>query len=167
MKHHYSFFLTCLVAIFIFAANLSPAQASSFIPKSEAALGGIQIGATADYVRSIYGEPTTARSLDGHWCGYTSEWVYGETFKIDFENGTVTHVEVSANNGITTPAGFAVGQNISAPLAYYGDDTCERLKRNYLFYASVGNWLNFTTDKKGNITNIVLSPCVSIVVSDT
>lgn len=161
MKRYMILFTAFLFVISIATAHIWPSHAEArFIPKAEAALGGIQIGATVDYVRSIYGEPTKERVLDGHWCGYTLEWTYGETFTIEFANGKVENITVTADNGIKTPAGFAVGQNISGPLAYYGEDTMEypvkRHQTSYNFYASIGNGLNFMTDKKGKITKIIL-----------
>lgn len=91
------------------------------IPPSEVALGGINLGATPEYIKSIYGEPT---SYDQEREG-TIIYNYNGTFKIMFVFAGKSYqymywMETTANNGITTPSGVAVGMNASV-LDKYGE----------------------------------------------
>lgn len=79
------------------------------IPDSEFAIGGITIGSSADYVQSIYGEPThISDKVPNAEGGYSYSYAYGSSFYIFFDANTnvVTGIFSTANNGLTTPAGL-------------------------------------------------------------
>lgn len=89
------------------------------------ALGGIQIGSTKDRVRSIYGNPNSIKEHDDRntrsmYDGYVEEWTYGNSFKIIFVNGKVDSISSMAKNGIKTPEGIAVGDDIRKLYKTYG-----------------------------------------------
>lgn len=101
------------------------------VPASELALGGINLGASSEYVKSIYGEPTSYDKGNGTALIYN----YNGTFKIMFAG--INHeymywLETTANNGITTPSGVAVGMNVSV-LDKYGK----------VFYDKVENGIRY------------------------
>ncbi len=95
-------------------------------------IGGVQIGNSEEYVRSIYGDPNRIvyeKNLDGtNRQGSTVyTYVYGDTFKILFcgNNNIPMHVgEVisTANNGIKTEAGLTVGDTESTITRLYGTE---------------------------------------------
>ena len=95
-------------------------------------IGGIQIGSSEEYVKSIYGEPKRIeydRSLNGtNNQGSTAyTYIYGDTFKILFcGNNTIPmqagEIISTANNGIKTEAGLSVGDNESRIIALYGTE---------------------------------------------
>ncbi len=87
------------------------------IPSSEVALGGIQLGSSPEYVKSVYGEPTSYDKGNSDSIIYN----YNGTFKLMFASGKYMYwMETTANNGIKTPSGIAVGMNVSV-LDRYGD----------------------------------------------
>lgn len=74
------------------------------IPDSEFAIGGITIGSSADYVQSIYGEPThISDKVPNAEGGYSYSYAYGSSFYIFFDANTnvVTGIFSTANNGLT------------------------------------------------------------------
>lgn len=93
-------------------------------------IGGVQIGNSEEYVKSIYGEP--GRIEYNHRLNGTNNqgstaytYVYGDTFKILFcGNNTIpmqaSEIISTSNNGITTEAGLSVGDNESKIIALYG-----------------------------------------------
>lgn len=121
----------------------------------EITLGGISIGSKQSYVRSVYGEPTEVeRSNHSGPFGVTSKWVYGDSFILHFaSDGWVYAMETNANNGIKTKSGFAVGQNISRVLNYFGD----AVEHNGSYYTVRANFytsMSFKTDYRGKIISI-------------
>jgi hypothetical protein len=127
MKKVFSVFAAMLV---ILACSVCFAE----IPSSEVALGGIKLGASPEYVKSIYGEPTSYDKGNGDSIIYN----YNNTFKIMFSGGKYMYwMETTANNGIKTPSGIAVGMNASV-LDRYGEvyyDEVENGVRNKAFWA--------------------------------
>ncbi len=111
------------------------------IPKDEVALGGINLGATPEYVKSIYGEPT---SYDRGY-GDSIIYNYNGTFKVMFSGGKYMYwMETTANNGITTPSGIAVGMDASV-LSQYGETYYDKIKdgiRQVAFWQKEGLCLN-------------------------
>lgn len=86
------------------------------IPRSELTLGGINLGATPEYVKSVYGEPTRYES-NGHG---DVIYNYNNTFRILFVDGKYMYwIETTADNGIKTPSGVGVGMDASI-LSKYG-----------------------------------------------
>ena len=94
---------------------------SEFTPVAQAAqadlsLGGVSIGTSMATVRNIYGEPGYKEQLhQGGPFGNYVTWVYGGTFKIDFDGDDhkVFNIETTANNGIKLSGKIGVGDNIA------------------------------------------------------
>lgn len=89
------------------------------------ALGGIQYGSDKNRVRSIYGNPDKIKEYDSRntpsmYEGYVEEWTYGNSFEIIFENGIAIYVHSSGKNGIKTPDGIAVGDDVRKLYRTYG-----------------------------------------------
>ena len=95
-------------------------------------IGGVQIGSSEEYVKSIYGEPARIdydRNLNGtNNQGSTAyTYIYGGSFKILFCGNNTIPMQVgeiisTANNGIKTEAGLSVGDNESRIKALYGTE---------------------------------------------
>ena len=110
--------------IFAVLTFLSCALCCAEISPSEVALGGIKLGSSPEYVKSVYGEPT---SYD-YGAGNSIIYNYNGTFKIMFSSGKYMYwMETTANNGITTPSGIAVGMNASV-LNKYGEAYYDRFE---------------------------------------
>ena len=113
--------LTCSVCF----AEISP---------SEVALGGIRLGSSPEDVKSVYGEPTSYDKGNGDSIIFN----YNGTFKIMFSGGKYMYwLETTANNGIKTPSGIAVGMDASV-LDRYGKvyyDKVENGVRKKAFWA--------------------------------
>jgi len=84
------------------------------VPASELAIGGIGIGASGSYVRSVYGNPDDVKSYS-----WGEIWKYG-SFELVFEKDTVLSLKSVGNNGLSTPAGLAVGMKIGTAYDLYG-----------------------------------------------
>ena len=127
MKNLFSILTSMLIVL---ACSVCYAE----IPPSEVALGGITLGASPEYVKSVYGEPTSYDKGYGDSIIYN----YNNTFKIMFSGGKYMYwMETTANNGIKTPSGIAVGMNASV-LDRYGDvyyDKVENGVRKKAFWA--------------------------------
>ncbi len=95
------------------------------IPEEEIAIGGITFGATEEYVRKIYGEPTEMeyKERDDIINEYPqTTYIYGNSktyFKIIFVNGGVFSAESVGNTGLKTPSGFGYGSKLTDVWAYF------------------------------------------------
>ena len=114
------------------------------IAYSRMALGGIQLGSTKDRVRSIYGNSNNVKAYEdhGYWNGYVEEWIYGDSFKVIFVNGHVLYINSSAKNGIKTPDGISVGDDIRKLYRTYG--TAKRIAGikggiSYIYYNDIND----------------------------
>ncbi len=132
-----------------------PAEA---INPAEAAIGGVVVGSSEDYVRGIYGEPDKIEYLGDTPFGYAKRWKYGKTFTVSFSGGGyVFDVTTTGNNGLKTPAGFTVGSDIADLIDYFGQTSVYQTEKDFhrvykLFYGdSCG--MNIQTHK-GKITKI-------------
>ena len=123
------------------------------IPDSEFSLGCITVGSSADYVKSLYGEPDKDSGIRIGPDGKYYEYIYGSSLRIEFDANynTITGVYVTANNGFSTPAGITVGMNAHVITKLQ----CEPFKndREILSYHEDGKWIVFTT-RNGKITEI-------------
>lgn len=165
-KYTFGVILLLLVTMVVGLASVASAKprmlmTEYYINPAEVAIGGVQIGSSMDYVRSIYGEPTHVKNKSSVGpFGASVEWTYGDSFKITFGDGQAYDVETSANNGIKTPAGFTVGQNIDLVLNYFGKDaadvTKDGSKKQYRFRCASYRGMSFVTDKHGKIQKIYL-----------
>lgn len=111
------------------------------------ALGGIQIGASFERVRSIYGSPNNVKRLVGRdlrfWDGNSGEvWSYGNSFEITFIDGTVRLITSKASNGIKTADGISVGDDAGKLWRTYGR-AYSSMKNAYLYRNSF-IYLKFT-----------------------
>ena len=116
------------------------------IPDSEFAIGGVTIGSSADYVQSIYGEPThISDKVPNAEGGYSYSYAYGASFYIFFDANTnvVTGIFSTANNGLTTPVGLTVGMDADAIEQAYGEPW-----KNDRGYISYQHFTTFTPPRK-------------------
>ena len=114
--------LPSLTFIVIFSFS---ALAFESIPRQEGVLGGISLGASREYVKSVYGEPPRCEDIKNNNSGYGVTYNYNGTFKIHFwgswgYNIDAYKVETTANNGIGTPSGIRVGMSASVLSNIYG-----------------------------------------------
>ena len=111
------------------------------------ALGGIQIGASFERVRSVYGSPNSVKRLVGRdlrfWDGNSGEvWSYGNSFEITFIDGTARLITSKASNGIKTADGISVGDDAGKLWRTYGR-AYKSMKNAYLYRNSF-IYLKFT-----------------------
>ncbi|WP_315437409.1 hypothetical protein [uncultured Selenomonas sp.] len=122
---------------------LGSAAAEAAVPQDALVVGGIEYGASESYVRSVYGAPREVETkFDSIYAGGQGvEWEYGSDFDIVFVNDMVRRVEIGARNGIQTKDGIAVGSDVNALVAAYGQPDAIRGDK-YIYYvdgdASIG-----------------------------
>ncbi len=152
-----SLVLSCLLTLVMASVCLAYTPPKE-IPESDIAIGGITLGASVDYVRSIYGAPDSITDINN---GKGSEpltlFRYGDSFFVylNQHSGRVAKVESTGNNGLKTPAGFAVGMKISDVARHYKD--AGRSADGGKFYAYTAKWwkiLAFQANDEGIITSI-------------
>ena len=108
-------FLICLLGL-----NISICSASKVFNAEQAAIGGISVGSSTEYIRGIYGDPNKILVDEDSINSDSQTWYYGDTFMIDFVNGIASCVVTSGNNGLTTPDGVTVGMKKKAMTSKYG-----------------------------------------------
>lgn len=93
------------------------------VPDSEASLGGITLGNTMSYVRSVYGEPTEQRRAKTVLNENAIVYRYGKGFVIleNLYDYRIEELFTNANNGIATPLGVTVGVPKSTVDTLYGE----------------------------------------------
>lgn len=101
------------------------------MPTSEMAIGGVTPGSPLSYVENIYGNPDrTEKVVNNLYRQYEAYWGKGYKMKV-LSNGNVNAITTYANNGLGTPAGLAVGQNIQVMYDLYGSPaTTNNFKRD-------------------------------------
>lgn len=110
------------VLTFVFMTGIT-SLCSASISVDDCVLGGISLYSDDAYVKSVYGEPTKierSRLLDA------PVYYYGDSFFISFNSDEKTSVYAmytTANNGIATSKGIAVGSRRSDVLNAYGTPT--------------------------------------------
>ena len=133
------------------------------IPAADIAIGGIALGASESYVKSIYGEPDDISFQKSGFMGYrTKTYRYGNSFFIMFWQGnkggtawSVVDVKTTANNGLKTPKGFTVGMSRAAVIDYYG---AGRGDETYSYYHAIW-YLNIVFKfEAGKISEINIYP---------
>jgi len=147
-----------LSTVFLCAAVSGSALAMS---SSEMAIGGITPGSSLDYVENIYGAPDKTQSArNNHSIAY---WGHGFNMTIR-PNGLVNYVTTSANNGLGTPAGLAVGQKIQVMYDLYGTPSHSYNSNGYTNYyyknhfgdGNSSHFINMEVkEKKGKIAEII------------
>ena len=155
MKKYAAFLTICLVLL---AAGVCSAAR---LPDTDYALGDIQYGNDADYVKSVYGEPDWIDYHEGTpGSGDISLWIYhyGDSFVVAFaaSNMHVASLMTSADNGIATPRGIHVGSTLTDVQRAYGT-LPQGHKANQGYCYSYG-WglisLDFYVDGKGKVYKI-------------
>ncbi len=122
------------------------------IPPEEVSLGGITLRDKPEYVKQVYGEPS---SYDPHGTDSVI-YNYNGTFKIMFASGKYMYwIETTANNGIATPSGVTVGMNESV-LNQYGDTYYDKYEHgiNYKAFWARGRILLIFGIENGKIISI-------------
>jgi len=163
MSNIKKFFSFVVFAVFMATSICFAGPETGDIPKEELALGGITLGATEDYVKKIYGNPTNVTYDYGDFeNAHRKTFDYGGTFKITFSNDKVLEAETTANNGIKTPSGFSVGSRVSDVMNYYnrvgtpgsngavGGRSTDMIRYDHKWYMN----LVFHTNSNGQVTKI-------------
>ena len=109
-----------LILLCILSLNISICSAAKVLNVDQAAIGGISVGSSTEYIKGIYGEPNNIHVDEGSQDIDSQTWYYGDTFLIDFVNGTASCIVTSGNNGLSTPAGVSVGMKKKVMSSKYG-----------------------------------------------
>ena len=125
------------VMVFSFSTILASsclALVTGPVPDSEASLGGITLGSTMSYVQSIYGAPTDRVPTKDYVRQDAFSNIYGNSFYvIEYPaDSTVEELYVTANNGLATPMGIAVGVPKSTVDKLYGEGSFVQGSYRYL-----------------------------------
>lgn len=145
------FILILSLSLLIFSSSISAAPAPGKLHPNQLALGGIHLGDSIDYVKSIYGKPRIARFNNNNPAYY--EYDYGNGLLIKFWNESnpkdVVDILVSERNGFATPAGIEVGMDADILLKLYGKPDAHHARNviHYWTYYSSENsmqYLQFT-----------------------
>ena len=115
MQLRFLLFLICILSL-----NGSICSAAKVFNADQAAIGGISVGSSTEYIKSIYGEPNSIHVDENTQDTDTQTWYYGDTFLIDFVNGIASCVVTSGSNGLATPAGVSVGMKKKTMKSKYG-----------------------------------------------
>lgn len=153
--------LSSFVATIFMVILMTVCHAAGSIPKGDVALGGITIGASEDYVRGVYGEPSDISYKTTGAFGKMKIFQYGESFFVTFNNnGKVIEIMSDENNGIKTPPGFTVGMPLSDVRDYYGPVGYEGKSKDggrFIRYSPEwGLYISYGCDEDGIISNITV-----------
>ena len=113
---------TVLFLLLFTVMPISSICSASSLPLSEISIGGIPYRASADYVKSIYGEPDRVTYPKGSviYDGQMVYYLYGNSFTVEIGGNQVMHIVTTANNGLGTPAGVTVGMDRKILDSLYG-----------------------------------------------
>lgn len=143
-------------------------QYSPRMPMDQARIGGIGIGDSIDYVKSIYGEPTSVgqRGKNYLYDGlYAYDMTYGDSFKlsvVENSDGTEEVIDIAstANNGLAMPCGIKVGSSIGEVYKNFGMpwriNSAKSIERNYVYRTQYSPKVVFTTNQQHTITRITI-----------
>lgn len=143
-------------------------QYSPRMPMDQARIGGIGIGDSIDYVKSIYGEPTYVgqRGKNYLYDGlYAYDMTYGDSFKlsvVENSDGTEEVIDIAstANNGLAMPCGIKVGSSIGEVYKNFGMpwriNSAKSIERNYVYCTQYSPKVVFTTNQQHTITRITI-----------
>ncbi len=132
------FFIAAMFSVVVIQLSVCGAN----MPRNEMYLGGLTVGSTLDEMTGIYG------NYDSYNPGVEglALYEYGDSVAIGYNSFSkkIISILVNANNGWTTPAGLAVGMNISDSVDLYGaPDYSEtgdyKAAHCYFFYDDSGN----------------------------
>lgn len=134
----------------------------------ELRLGGIGIGDSLDYVKSIYGEPTKIGKKGKNYLYdglYGYEITYGDSFKLDVidENDgreIIINVVSTANNGLALSNGIKVGSTAGDIFKNFGmpwrTNNDKDGNKSYVYRSIESPKIMFETDKMHVITKIYI-----------
>ena len=140
------------IALFALCVNIfSTGVVSASIPSDTLVVGGVEYGASEEYVRSIYGVPREVETKYNPFYsgGQTVEWEYGNGFDIIFIDGFVRRVEIGEPNGIRTKANISVGTDVNTLLAAYGKPDAVR-GDHYIYYVNGDQTIGFVFEIEHN-----------------
>lgn len=148
--------LLLMSAVFVFAMTLTAsAHRMVYVGNGEIAIGGVMLTSTEDYVQSIYGTPDNFSYSNNAVWGNMHTAQYGKSFFVTYDiDGKVVEVKTTANNGLKTPSGFTVGQDISLVTNYFSPAA---LRKGDHSYACNGSWeqnMMFKYNRKNKISEI-------------
>ncbi len=131
------------LALGISMLSMTAVQAS--VPQDALVAGGIEYGASESYVRSVYGAPREVETKYNpiYSGGQAVEWEYGSEFDITFVDGFVRRIEVGASNGIRTKDDIAVGSDLNALIAAYGQPDAIH-GNDYIYYVDGDQTIGFS-----------------------
>ena len=146
------------IMAFLLLTLMSTAVCFAGVSEDEIGIGGITFHSSADYVKSVYGEPDNIATTYDHplWGGRIDEYLYGDSFRITLQNGRVIRVDSTANNGLATPAGIKVGMDISSVMDVYGTGRYIASQNAY-YYRSINDEylaIKFVVDSNGTVKAI-------------
>ena len=142
------------VALGVSLLGAGAAQAS--VLQNALVVGGIEYGASEAYVRSVYGAPREVETKFNpvYAGGQATEWEYGNDFAIIFVDGAVRQVEISARNGVQTAANIAVGTDVNALIAAYGQPDAIHGDK-YIYFAEGNTSIGFVFEiENGRVDEI-------------
>jgi hypothetical protein len=140
------------VALLVLSANIfSTGVAGASIPSDTLVVGGIEYGASEEYVRSIYGTPREVETKYNPFYsgGKAVEWEYGNGFDITFVDGVVRRIEIGEPNGIKTKANISVGTDVNALFAAYGAPDAIQ-GDHYIYYVNGDQTIGFVFEIEHN-----------------
>nr|WP_314322570.1 hypothetical protein [Selenomonas noxia] len=125
------------------------AQAS--VPQDALVVGGIEYGASENYVRSVYGAPHKVETKYNPFYsgGQAVEWEYGSGFDITFVDGAARRIEIDARNGIQTKENIAVGTDVNTLIAAYGQPDTIR-GDDYIYFVDGDQTIGFAFEIENN-----------------
>ena len=130
---------------------LGAGTAQAAVSRDALVVGGIEYGASESYVRSVYGAPREVETKYNPFYagGQATEWEYGNDFDITFVDGAVCQVEIGARNGIQTKANIAVGTDVNALIAAYGQPDAIR-SDHYIYFVDGDRTIGFNFEVENN-----------------
>lgn len=135
----------------------------------QARIGGIGIGDSIDYVKSIYGEPTSVSKKGKNYLYdglYSYNITYGDSFTlsvVENSDGTeeVIDIDSTANNGLAMPCGIKVGSQIGEVYKNFGmpwrADSGKNINRHYVYRTQYSPKVVFVTNPQHIITRITIA----------
>lgn len=153
------------------ATSSSSSRINQYSPRmsmDQARIGGIGIGDSVDYVKSIYGEPTFIgdRGKNYLYDGlYSYNMKYGDSFTlsvVENSNGTVEIIDIdsNANNGLAMPCGIKVGSQVGDMYKNFGMPwrtiSDKNSNHSYIYRTQYSPKVVFRTNQQHIITQITI-----------
>ena len=136
------------------------------LPDTEACVGGIGPGCTLGYVKSIYGEPTSAKRFSSDGVRVATYW-YGDGFRVIGRVGSSDTREEDelpvvgyslTDSSLSTPSGITVGMPYARVADQFGTGNSISFsgKTGYAYPLGGQREMSFFLDSQGNISEISL-----------